>query len=167
MYSCDLCGKPVEFATNRYTCGQFKDAVARGLRPDATAFELGAAFGLSREETERKWLQNVWSNTTDWILCNVCDSRYDTFAFRLQPQAQTVTTTAYSSDTKARRPAPVSMGPIIFGIIFGVIALFGLVFSYMMASAQQRHSDKVRNSMGIPPPPAIVEPTRPAEAPVR
>ena len=72
MATCDLCNGPAGANSKRYSCSQFRRAVLRGLRPPDTVSMLGAAFGMSKEETAAGWIQQVMSDSTDWALCETC-----------------------------------------------------------------------------------------------
>jgi HEAT repeat protein len=69
---CDRCLAPLDPGARRYSSSQFKTAVRLGLRPPATTYELGAAFGMSRSQTEAEWVQQVMQDESDWLLCSAC-----------------------------------------------------------------------------------------------
>jgi HEAT repeat protein len=69
---CDRCLAPLDPGARRYSSSQFKTAVRLGLRPPATTYELGAAFGMSRSQTEAEWAQQVTQDESDWLLCSAC-----------------------------------------------------------------------------------------------
>jgi Tfp pilus assembly protein PilF len=71
---CDLCSAPLQAGTKQYSAADFKSAVRSGLRPPATAIELGAAFGMSQSQTEANWINRVMADSTDWFLCSSCYS---------------------------------------------------------------------------------------------
>ncbi len=80
MNICDLCSVPLGNNSTRYSSRQIRKAVQAGLRPGNTSFELGAAFGMSKEQSEKAWIQQVMSDSTDWLLCPQCNSKYRQFA---------------------------------------------------------------------------------------
>ena len=69
MTFCDLCNTPLAVEHNRYSPSQIKNAVRSGLRPPHAASQLGAAFGMSQKESEAMWVQQVMTDTADWLLC--------------------------------------------------------------------------------------------------
>lgn len=75
MAICDVCSTPIGPEAKRYSASQIKTAVRAGFRPPETAFELGAAFGMSQAQTEASWVQRVMADTTDWLLCPSCASK--------------------------------------------------------------------------------------------
>jgi hypothetical protein len=81
MAICDLCSTPVGSGAKRYSASQVKTAVRAGLRPPATAFELGAAFGMSQAQAEASWVQRAMADTTDWVFCPSCASRVEQYLY--------------------------------------------------------------------------------------
>jgi hypothetical protein len=75
MPTCDLCNAPAGANSKRIANSQFRSAVRAGLRPDDSMFMMGAAFGLSKEQSSAGWVQQVMSDTTDWVLCEDCARR--------------------------------------------------------------------------------------------
>ena len=76
MVNCDLCSTPLADG-KRYGVTQVRAAVQAGLRPTGAAAELAQAFGSSKDEMERDWVQMVMADATDWILCPACAVRVD------------------------------------------------------------------------------------------
>lgn len=72
MTLCDLCNTPLAVKKKRYSPSQIKNAVRSGLRLPHAASQLGAAFGMSQKESEAMWVQQVMTDTTDWLLCPSC-----------------------------------------------------------------------------------------------
>lgn len=72
MAICDLCSASVDTNSTRYKCEDFRRAVKAGLRPPSSIFGLGAAFGIPKGAAEAGWVQQVMSDTTDWVLCEDC-----------------------------------------------------------------------------------------------
>ena len=52
MNVCDLCSVPLGANETRFSADHIRKAVRIGLRPNSTSVELGAAFGMSKEDTE-------------------------------------------------------------------------------------------------------------------
>lgn len=82
MNVCDLCNTPLGANATRFSASQVKEAVRAGLRPSSISFELGAAFGMSKEDSERAWIHRVMTDNTDWLLCPACRARYEQYASR-------------------------------------------------------------------------------------
>ena len=80
MNACDLCNVPLGSNADRYSASQIRKAVQAGLRPDSNSVELGAAFGMSKEDTQQAWIQQVMTDNTDWLLCPACSARQAQFA---------------------------------------------------------------------------------------
>jgi hypothetical protein len=76
MNVCDLCNLPLSQDSTRYSASQIRKAVRAGLRPNSTSIELGAAFGMSKEDTITEWKKRVMTDNTDWCLCPSCSSKY-------------------------------------------------------------------------------------------
>lgn len=87
MATCDLCNSPAGADSTRRTCAEFRAAVKAGLRPPPGMFGLGAAFGLSPQVAEAGWVQQVMSDTTDWVLCAECTERTKRFFASGHPAA--------------------------------------------------------------------------------
>jgi tetratricopeptide (TPR) repeat protein len=77
--NCDLCGAPLQAGTKLYSAIEIKNAVRSGLRPPATAVELGAALGMSQSLTESNWIQKVMTDSSDWLLCSTCSTTFARF----------------------------------------------------------------------------------------
>jgi signal recognition particle receptor subunit beta len=88
MAICDLCNTPVGPDSKRYSASQVKTAVRAGLRPPTTAFEFGAAFGMSQAQAEESWVQRVMVDTTDWLFCPSCTSRIEQYLGRSQAKRE-------------------------------------------------------------------------------
>lgn len=79
MAICDLCNDSAGGNSKRYSSAQVRTAVRAGLRPDPAMFAMGAAFGLSAEESAAGWIQQVMSDSTDWVLCGTCAQKADRY----------------------------------------------------------------------------------------
>lgn len=72
MANCDLCSASANTNATRYKCADFRRAVKAGLRPPSSIFGMGAALGIPKDAAEAGWVQQVMSDTTDWVLCEDC-----------------------------------------------------------------------------------------------
>jgi len=79
MAICDLCNDSAGGNSKRYSCAQFRSAVRAGLRPGNTMSAMGAVFGLSTEESSTGWIQQVMSDSSDWVLCGTCAQKADRY----------------------------------------------------------------------------------------
>jgi len=79
MSLCDLCSMPLGTNATRYSASQFRKAVQQGLRPNSVYFELGAAFGMSKQDAEQVWLRQVLTDNTDYLLCSTCATRCEVY----------------------------------------------------------------------------------------
>jgi hypothetical protein len=79
MNVCDLCSVPIGSNERRFSADHIRKAVRIGLRPNSTSVELGAAFGMSKEDTELAWIHQVMSDNTDWLLCSACSGRCEQY----------------------------------------------------------------------------------------
>jgi len=59
-----------------YPAAEFKEAVGAGFRPDlsvdSTLGMMGAMMGMSEDEMQQHWVQQVIADATDWALCPSC-----------------------------------------------------------------------------------------------
>lgn len=79
MSVCDLCNVPISPNARMYSSSTIKRAVRDGLRPPISAFELGAAFGMSKAQSESAWITQVMQDTSDWMLCHSCADSADSY----------------------------------------------------------------------------------------
>ncbi|KQC14371.1 MAG: hypothetical protein APR63_14445 [Desulfuromonas sp. SDB] len=79
MNVCDLCNVSLGADSIRYSSKQIKKAVGAGLRPDSILLNFGTALGMSKAETEQRWVQQVMSGNNDWLLCPICAARFERF----------------------------------------------------------------------------------------
>jgi hypothetical protein len=72
---CDLCIGSIDTGSTRHTCSKFRAAVRAGLRPPPGIFAISTAMGVSQEQAQAGWVQQVMSDSTDWVLCADCTQR--------------------------------------------------------------------------------------------
>jgi signal recognition particle receptor subunit beta len=124
MAICDLCSTPIGPEAKRYSASQLKTAVRAGLRPPTTAFELGAAFGMSQAQAEESWVQRVMADTTDWLFCLSCASRVEQYLSQSQAKRESsqinrvikeATTTSPVLDSEPSPASLVMLGQVDHG----------------------------------------------------
>lgn len=72
MSTCDLCSGAADKNAVRFSSSYFRRLVEIGLRPEGSMLTLGTVLGMSKDEAITGWVQQVMSDSTDWLLCQQC-----------------------------------------------------------------------------------------------
>lgn len=89
MSICDVCNEPIGPNSKRYTADQMRNAVRAGFRPPENVAnpvaQMFETFGLPADAFINNWINQVFNDTTDWLLCASCKTALETTLKNAKP----------------------------------------------------------------------------------
>ena len=80
MQICDICNCSLGEDSKRFTAIQIQKVVKTGFRPPKGPFdEMAESLGAGKDYMDSQWVNQVMSESSDWLLCPKCASRVDKF----------------------------------------------------------------------------------------
>ncbi|MEW5872158.1 MAG: hypothetical protein AB1894_23050 [Chloroflexota bacterium] len=113
MGVCDICNAPLPVDAKLVSAADIRKAATAGYRPPSHAMlQAGVLAGLSSENAEAAWLQQVQQDSTDWALCAACALDINSFLGASTQTAPAVPQAAPPGQAKlASQPTPASVPP--------------------------------------------------------
>lgn len=86
MQICDICNCSLGEDSKRFTAIQIQKVVKSGFRPPKGSFdEMSESLGAGEDYMDTQWVNQVMSDSSDWLLCPKCASRVDKFLESRRP----------------------------------------------------------------------------------